>query len=220
MKHKFELLVFDWDGTLMDSVEHIASTLAVAAADLGMKDLGHARYRDIIGLGLKEAMLALYPEAGEAETEALCERYRYHYVQVNKIQSELFAGASEMLNELRDKGLKLAVATGKARSGLDGVFKDTGYSDFFHASRCADESGSKPEPHMLNELMQELDVDASNTLMIGDTAYDMAMAQNAGTKALAVSYGVHDCKRLLEHSPLGCLPDINELSAWLHAHTS
>lgn len=220
MKQKFELLVFDWDGTLMDSVEHIASSLAAAAIDTGMKDLGQQRYRNIIGLGLKEAMQALYPQAGEAETEALCERYRYHYVEVNQVKSDLFAGALDMLYELRNKDLKLAVATGKARIGLERVFTDTGYGELFHASRCSDESGSKPQPHMLNELMRELNVAPERTLMIGDTEYDMAMARNAGTHALAVSYGVHDCKCLLQHNPLACLPSMEELSGWLHAHTS
>lgn len=220
MKHKFELLVFDWDGTLMDSVEHIASSLAAAAIDLDMEDLGQQRYRDIIGLGLKEAMQALYPQAGQIETEALCERYRYHYVEVNKVKSDLFDGAQEMLNDLRSKDLKLAVATGKARVGLERVFTDTGYGEFFHASRCSDESGSKPQPHMLNELMQELNVEPDKTLMIGDTEYDMAMAKNAGTHGLAVSYGVHNCERLQQHNPLACLPSMDELSGWLHAHTS
>lgn len=218
--HKFELLVFDWDGTLMDSVEHIASSLAAAAADTGMEDLGPSRYRDIIGLGLKEAMQALYPHADEAAADALCARYRYHYVEASQVQSDLFAGALEMLNELRDKGLKLAVATGKARAGLERVFTDTGYGELFHASRCSDESGSKPQPHMLNELMQELRVEPGNTLMIGDTEYDMAMARNAGTHGLAVSYGVHDCARLQQHGPLACLPSMQELRGWLHAHTS
>jgi phosphoglycolate phosphatase len=220
MKHDFELLVFDWDGTLMDSVEHIVSSLAAAATDTGMEDLGQQRYRDIIGLGLKEAMQALYPQAGPAETKALCERYRYHYVEVNKVKSDLFAGALEMLHGMRDKGLKLAVATGKARVGLDRVFADTGYGKFFHASRCSDESGSKPQPHMLNELMQELNVEPGKTLMIGDTEYDMAMARNASTHGLAVSYGVHDCERLQQHKPLDCLSSMEELSGWLHAHTS
>lgn len=220
MKPAFELLVFDWDGTLMDSVEHIATSLAAAAIDTGMEDLGPQRYRNIIGLGLKEAMQALYPGAGEAETQALCERYRYHYVEVNQVRSELFHGALDMLHIMRGKGLKLAVATGKARVGLERVFADTGYGELFHASRCSDESGSKPQPHMLHELMQELNVEPDRTLMIGDTEYDMAMARNAGTHGLAVSYGVHDCQRLQQHSPLACLSSMEELSGWLHAHTA
>jgi phosphoglycolate phosphatase len=220
MKHAFELLVFDWDGTLMDSVEHIVASLSAAAVDTGLEELGQHRYRDIIGLGLQEAMQALYPQAGEAETAALCERYRYHYVEASKVQSELFEGALELLHGMRDRGLKLAVATGKGRVGLDRVFADTGYGEFFHASRCSDESGSKPQPHMLYELMQELNVDPGRTLMIGDTEYDMAMARNAGTHGLAVSYGVHGCERLQQHAPLACLPSMQELSSWLHAHTA
>ena len=220
MKHEFELLVFDWDGTLMDSVEHIVASLSAAAVDTGLEDLGQHRYRDIIGLGLKEAMQVLYPQADQLATETLCERYRYHYVEVNRVKSELFDGAVALLQAMRDRGLKLAVATGKGRVGLERVFTDTGYGDFFHASRCSDESGSKPQPHMLHELMQELNVEPARTLMIGDTEYDRAMARNAGTHGLAVSYGVHDCERLQQHRPLACLSSLEKLSSWLHAHTA
>jgi len=219
MSNNFELLVFDWDGTLMDSVEHIVSSLSAAAADTKMEDLGVDRYRNIIGLGLAEAMYALYPDATENDQQRLCERYRHHFLDTNKAQSALFDGAHEMLCSLKDKDVKIAVATGKARVGLKRVFDETGYGDMFHASRCADESGSKPQPHMLHELMDELDVTPEKTIMIGDTTYDMQMACNAGTAGLAVSYGVHDCKQLMQHDPLACCRDVNELTHWLLAHS-
>lgn len=220
MKAKFELLVFDWDGTLMDSVEHIVASLAAAARDINAPTRHHSELRDIIGLGLREALDRLYPQMDDDEITHLCERYRYHFVEASTVQSSLFSGAEQMLGELQNKGLKLAVATGKARVGLQRVFDDTGYGDYFSSSRCADESGSKPKPHMLHELMQELSVPAEKTLMIGDTAYDMEMAHNAGTASLAVSYGVHDCERMGRYSPLDCVHSIDELGAWLHAHTA
>jgi len=219
MQTKFELLVFDWDGTLMDSVEHIVAALIAAAKDINAPERHHTELRDIIGLGLSEALERLYPDMNDNEISNLCDRYRYHFVEASTVQSALFSGAEQMLQRLQTKDLKLAVATGKARVGLQRVFDDTGYGNFFHSSRCADESGSKPQPHMLHEIMQELDVPPEKTIMIGDTAYDMEMASNAGTSSLAVSYGVHDCQRMGQFSPLDCVHSIEELDAWLHAHT-
>lgn len=219
MQSKFELLVFDWDGTLMDSVEHIVSALIAAAKDINAPERHHTELRDIIGLGLREALDRLYPEMNDDEITHLCDRYRYHFVEANTVHSSLFHGVEKMLLNLQSNGLKLAVATGKARAGLQRVFDDTGYGNFFHTSRCADESGSKPQPHMLHEIMSELSVPAEKTLMIGDTAYDMEMAHNAGTASLAVSYGVHDCERMGQFSPLDCVHSIEELECWLYTHT-
>jgi len=218
MDKQFELLVFDWDGTLMDSVDHIASSLAAAAADIDLDDLGEKRYRGIIGLGLNEAMVALYPDADTTVHQALCDRYRHHFVDSSKDPSALFAGTHEMLSSLKAKGPKMAVATGKARRGLTRVFDETGYHSMFHTSRCADESGSKPNPNMLHEIMSEMNITPDKTLMIGDSSYDMQMAKNAGIDCVAVSYGVHECHELKQHTPLVCCEDVAELSDWLHAH--
>jgi len=219
MNKQFELYIFDWDGTLMDSVDHIVSSLAAAAADTDMEDLGPEKYRNIIGLGLVEAFNALYPHADQFQQDALSERYRHHFLDVTKGQSSLFDGVDTMLNNLKNTGVKMAVATGKARRGLNRVFDQTGYHGLFHASRCADESGSKPDPAMLHELMAELNVTPSQTLMIGDSSYDMQMANNAGVDCLAVSYGVHSCTELNKHKPLACCGDIIELNNWLHEHS-
>ena len=218
MNKQFELLIFDWDGTLMDSIEHIASSLAAAAADVNLDDLGQQRYKGIIGLGLAEAMTALYPNADSNTQDALCDRYRHHFFDTSKGESSLFEGTHEMLTSLKAKGSKMAVATGKARRGLNRVFDDTGYHSMFHASRCADESGSKPDPTMLHEIMSELNVSADRTIMIGDSIYDLEMANNAGVDSIAVSYGVHECQTLLQHMPLACCKNITELSNWLHMH--
>ncbi len=219
MNKQFELYIFDWDGTLMDSVDHIVSSLSAAAADTNMEDLGHHNYRNIIGLGLSEAFEALYPDANKAQQEALTERYRHHFFDTSKGKSTLFDGTDAMLTSLNTKGVKMAVATGKARRGLNRVFDETGYHTLFHASRCADESGSKPDPAMLHELMQELNVAPEKTLMIGDSTYDMQMANNAGIDCVAVSYGVHGCKQLAQYSPLTCCENIVELNDWLHEHS-
>lgn len=215
MRHQFDLLVFDWDGTLMDSIDRIVHCLASAAADAGVQQQPEHNLRNIIGLGLTEAMQSLYPGEDEATILRLCAAYRHHFVELGKGDSALFEGVEAMLEELLGQGFKLAVATGKARVGLERVFTHTGYNRFFHASRCADETRSKPHPQMLHELMQELQVTPARTLMIGDTEYDLQMASNAGIASLGVSYGVHDCNRLWEHNPLACVDTVSELQALL-----
>lgn len=219
MNKQFELYIFDWDGTLMDSVDHIVSSLAAAATDTNMDDLGHENYRNIIGLGLSEAFQVLYPDASQEQQDALTDRYRHHFFDTSKAKSVLFDGTDAMLSSLKNSGVKMAVATGKARRGLNRVFDQTGYHTMFHASRCADESGSKPNPAMLHELMDELNVPPDKTLMIGDSTYDLQMANNAGVDCVAVSYGVHGCQQLKQHSPLVCCDDIFELNSWLHEHS-
>ena len=142
-------------------------------------------------------------------------RYRYHFLVSHKSQSELFPGALEVLEALTEQGHYLAVATGKGRTGLRSVLKDTGLDYFFHTTRCADETTSKPHPQMLLEIMDELDVPADETLMIGDTEYDMEMATNAGVAALAVSTGIHERERLLSHDPVACIGHIGEMLDWM-----
>lgn len=217
MSQPFNLLVFDWDGTLMDSEARIVACLEAAINDLSLEPRETARLRNIIGLGLKEAIDSLYPGQDDAFHQAMVERYRYHFLTANPTHSELFAGAEETVRALNEAGYLLAIATGKGRHGLDMVLAETGLGHYFHATRCADETFSKPHPQMLEELMDELGVEPADTLMIGDTEYDMLMASNARTHALAVSYGVHEKARLLQHEPLHCLDDITELGAWLES---
>lgn len=215
MRHKYDLLIFDWDGTLMDSVEQIVGCLAAAAHDAGAPVLSVEILRNIIGLGLREAMEALYPDEPAEMIEKLVERYRQHFVEQKRGSADLFPGVEAMLQSLRDRGFQLAVATGKARTGLKRVFDETGCDRYFHASRCADETASKPHPKMIHELIAELNADPARTLVIGDTLYDMHMAANAGVHGLAVSYGVHDCQQLKEHNPVACVNSVAELHAWL-----
>jgi phosphoglycolate phosphatase len=214
---RYPLLVFDWDGTLMDSEARIVACLNLAISALGLEARPHHMLSNIIGLGLNEAVLSLYPEADEALVQAFVEHYRNHFLSDQQLPSELFPGALDTLQQLHQQGYLLAVATGKSRRGLDRSLAETGSRDLFHATRCADETCSKPHPQMLLEIMAALDVIPEETLMIGDTEYDMLMANQAGAGAVAVDYGVHDRQRLLEQQPLGCLTDIRELPGWLNS---
>lgn len=220
MSTSFKLLVFDWDGTLMDSEARIVTSFSAAMVDVGAVPPPDAVIRDMIGLALPQAMQRLVPGADAAVQQGLMDRYRHHYLYANQIPSQLFPGAADTVCALREQGYLLAVATGKGRHGLNRALEETGCVDLFHATRCADETFSKPHPQMMLELMDELDVDPRNTLMIGDTEYDMNMARNAGTTALAVSYGVHAPQRLLQCGALACIDNVIEIREWLRLHAA
>lgn len=215
MKNSFKLLVFDWDGTLMDSEARIVACIGAAIDDLGLPERDTEAMRNVIGLGLAEAIDTLYPGGGPELQRRLSERYRHHFLVANTTPSQLFPGAAETLRGFSKQGYLLAVATGKGRQGLDKALTETGLGELFHATRCADETFSKPHPQMLLEIMDELGTEPADTLMVGDTEYDMLLAKNANASALAVSYGVHATERLLQHGPLGCIDAITELTPWL-----
>ena len=211
----FHLLIFDWDGTLMDSAARIVECLKSAARDCGESLRPDQQLRNVIGLGLEEAIRALYPTIDAKAVTTMAQAYRDHYLYKSEIQTPLFPGVAALLEELRQQDYWLAVATGKSRQGLDKAMEEHGVSHHFFVTRCASETLSKPHPQMLHEILDELGIDSRDALMIGDTEYDMQLANNAGTSALAVSYGVHAPDRLLKHEPLGCLDDIRDLPAWL-----
>ncbi|MGC3964381.1 MAG: HAD-IA family hydrolase [Rhodocyclaceae bacterium] len=214
---RFDLIVFDWDGTLMDSTSLIARSLQAAFRDLSLAVPTVEQANHVIGLGLADAIQYLAPELPVADHPRLAERYRHHYLGQD-IESELFAGVPELLAALRQDGYNLAVATGKARRGLDRVLTHTGLQPFFHATRCADETFSKPHPQMLLELMDALFAEPDRTLMIGDTTHDLQMARNAGTHALGLTHGAHPVEELAELEPLAILSSITELQAWLNTN--
>lgn len=211
---RFELVVFDWDGTLMDSAAMIVDSVQSAARDLGLTPPADERARHIIGLGLVDALRHAMPDLPEAQYGALVERYRHHYLSRDH-ELALFAGAEIVVRELSAAGRRLGVATGKSRKGLDRALASTGLDNCFHATRCADECHSKPHPQMLEELMDELAVLPEATLMIGDTTHDLLMAKNAGVAAVAVSYGAHPRQALEQAGPLYCAASVAELAAWL-----
>jgi phosphoglycolate phosphatase len=215
MKYSKKLIVFDWDGTLMDSESRIVNCMRAAITDMDLPVRTRHELKNVIGLGLREALHALFPDNDEVQLGRLVERYRHHFLVEDKTPSELFAGVNDMLASLNGMGYFLAIATGKARRGLDHALTSCDVGHFFHASRCADETRSKPHPQMLEELIDYFGVAPHDSIMIGDTEFDMAMAKNAGTHALGVSYGVHEKDRLLNHGPLACLDDVSQLHAWL-----
>lgn len=208
------LIVFDWDGTLMDSETQIVHSLFGAITDMQLEKRSADQCRDIIGLGLREAIDALYPGRDDAFLQQFVEHYRRHWFAISH-HSELFPGARETLQLLKEAGFLLAVATGKGRVGLDKVLSHTGLEGLFDATRCSDETQSKPHPQMLEEILQELRIEARQTLMVGDTEYDLHMARQAGVYPIAVSYGVHDRQRLMQLEPLTCLDNVSELVDWL-----
>ncbi len=205
--------MFDWDGTLMDSEAQIVSCLHGAINDLGLAPMTDDTVKNVIGLGLREAIDMLVPGRDEPFRQAFGEAYRKYWF--GHEGSSLFAGAREVLDTLREQNYLLGVATGKARRGLDRVLEQTGLTSYFDATRCADETPSKPHPQMLLELMNELGVEGQYTLMVGDTEYDMEMATNAGAGKVAVRSGVHSEERLQRHAPLACLEGVTEMPDWM-----
>ncbi|MGZ8156840.1 MAG: HAD family hydrolase [Burkholderiales bacterium] len=217
MPRQFDLLIFDWDGTLMDSAACIAGSLQAACEDLGYPIPSDRDARYVIGLGLNDAMAHILPGVPAREYPRIAERYRHHFLR-GDVETTLFAGVLDMLQELRERGHLLAVATGKSRRGLDRALEASGLAARFHATRCADEGHSKPDPRMLQSLLDTLDVQPERALMIGDTTHDMAMAQSARMARVAVAHGAHDLADLLRYEPLACVHDCTELRAWLAAH--
>lgn len=215
MSRKYEVIVFDWDGTLMNSEAKIVNCIAAAARDCGIPDPGPAASRHIIGLGLQEALNTLFPDVRPSDRFRIAERYRDHFLLHDRTETALFPGVASGLAQLADHGYILAVATGKSRRGLDKVLDETGTRELFTVTRCADETASKPHPQMLCEILDVAGVEATRAVMVGDTTYDMQMARNAGMDGLAVSYGSHARELLLDHAPRACLDSFPEVCAWL-----
>lgn len=215
---RYELIIFDWDGTLMDSVPRIVSCMQAAAIEAEWGELARADVENIIGLGLPEAIDTLCPGILPAQAERLRERYAHHFVHVDTTPMRFFAGVEDHLARLRAlEAPRLAVATGKSRRGLDRIFRETGSLDWFHASRTADETRSKPHPQMLMELLDELTVPVERAVMVGDTEYDLEMARAMGMPRIGVSYGVHAPERLAVSQPETIAHSVDELFAWLQA---
>ncbi len=212
---KFQLLIFDWDGTLVDSEACIIDAMQLASAEAKLPKCNDAQIRDVIGLSLEVAIETLFPEAKATVRNSVADRYREHYFSTSTSAVPVFEGVEDILEKLNQEDYFLAVATGKSRRGLDRSLRETGLDKYFHTTRCADESISKPNPQMLIEIIDFFGLEAVDALMIGDSEYDLQMANNARTKSVAVSYGVHDIERLEQCEPLGIIHKITELSVFL-----
>jgi len=214
---RFPFIVFDWDGTLIDSTTIIADSLQQACRDLGEPVPTDLDARYVIGLGLADALKRVAPGLSPDRHPDLAARYRHHFI-ARDAHIELYAGARELLAELAGAGFLLGIATGKSRAGLDRALAQQQLGAFFAATRCADEGFPKPHPDMLERLMDRVGVAPHQTLMIGDTTHDIELARNAGASALAVSYGAHSARGLDALTPLATMHSIVELRAWLLAN--
>ncbi len=206
----WELVIFDWDGTLADSVSSIVLAMQQAAAAIQVPVPAAVEVREIIGLGLPEAINQLFPGLPEARYPDLRAAYAESYI-AQHARIPLFPGVVEMLEALRQQGVRMAVATGKSRLGLDRALNASGMAEFFHATRCADEGPGKPEPDMTHYLLSQLDVAAGSAVLVGDTAHDLEMARRAGLAAVGVGWGAHDVPRLQAYNPLLVASTVAEL---------
>lgn len=213
--HTFKLLVFDWDGTVMDSLATIVACAQESLSDVGLEPRDAEEIHRVIGLGLRETFDELYPDTSLELRQRMVERYRHHWITTYYAKSEPIAGAAEALAALAERDYLLAIATGKGRRGLERDLDATGLRDFFLATRTVDEAPSKPDPRMLLDLIDELGVDPRDTLMIGDTTYDLMMAREARTSGLGVLTGSFPRGTLMDCGALTCLDSVGQLPDWL-----
>jgi phosphoglycolate phosphatase len=213
--NKYKLLVFDWDGTLIDSIEQIVSSLQIASHTVCGETVTEDAARGVIGLGLTEAIEKLHPELDSTTIEQVAAAYKQHYLYENPIQAQLFDGVTNMLDELTANGYQLAISTGKSRIGLDRALQEHSLEDYFASTQCAGENRSKPHPEMLLGILHELNIPRTQALMIGDSEHDLMMANNALVDSVAVSHGVQEADVLMVHQPLICLDRITDLSHFL-----
>lgn len=214
---KFDLIAFDWDGTLFDSTAAITRSIQLAVADVGGTVPSDSQASYVIGMALLPALAHAAPDVPQEKYNDLANRYRYHYLKQQELIT-LFAGVLPMLEALRERGHWLAVATGKSRRGLNEALQHADLRGMFDSSRTADETAGKPHPLMLQELMAELDVPPERLLMIGDTTHDLQMARNAGCASVAVAYGAHDPRDLQACQPLHVAADVADLHQWLRSN--
>lgn len=213
--HEYKLVIFDWDGTLMDSVGRIVSSMQAAAIFCQLQVPTAIEVKEIIGLSLPIALERLFPSGSPEQLSAMLEQYKHQYVEGDNTPTPLFDNALNLLNALKVENKLLAVATGKGRQGLQRVFSVTNTEHFFHASRCAGEAVSKPDPQMVLSLLDELDVLPEHAVMIGDTSHDMAMAQAAGVDRIGITLGVHDRRVLNRYQPRAIVDSLAELQQLL-----
>lgn len=214
---RFDLIAFDWDGTLFDSTAIIARCIQAAVLDVGGQKPSDEAASYVIGMGLMQALAHAAPDVPKERYPLLGDRYRHHYFAIQH-EISLFDGVLPMLAALKARGHLLAVATGKSRRGLDEALATSTLAGTFDASRTADQTAGKPDPLMLRELMAEFDVPPERTLMIGDTTHDLQMALNAGCASVGVSYGAHEPEAFVALKPLVVAHDVAQLHDWLHAH--
>ncbi len=216
-ERRYDLIIWDWDGTIMDSTPTIVQCIQQACRDLDLPEPNDSLASSVIGLGINDSLRRAVPSIVPARYPALVDRFRFHYLARDH-ELHLFLGVRELLEHLRQAGFLLAVATGKSRRGLDRSLGFHQLEELFHASRTADETASKPNPAMLLELSDLLQVPLRRMLMIGDTTHDLLMAQNAGVDSVGVTYGAHPAEELRTANALVCVDNVGQLADWCSAH--
>ena len=209
---KYQLIIFDWDGTLMDSTAQIVNCMQLTIKEMNTEPRSDDAILNIIGLGLEEAILSLYPTSNNSFINKMAEVYRDFYLFKDKTPSPLFEGVVEMLDELREQNYDLAIATGKSRRGLDKGLSETNLHDYFPITRCADETRSKPDPQMLTEILTDYNTNKDTAIMVGDSKYDLQMANNAKMDSIAVTYGVHSLEQLQKQQPVSHVDNARNIS--------
>lgn len=212
---RYQLIIFDWDGTLMDSIERIVSSVQAAAKSCLLNVPDNSQVSDIIGLSLPQAMKTLFPNINASDTAKLIEQYKYQFIEVNDTPMPLFTDTIPLLNALTQNNKILAIATGKGREGLQRVLNQTNTGHYFQASRCAGEASSKPSPEMLLSLLEQLQIAKDRALMIGDSKYDLQMAKTAGIDSIGVTFGVHSRSQLSQYQPKATVDSLTELQGLL-----
>jgi len=212
---QYKLIIFDWDGTLMDSVARIVSSMQSAAKVVGLTVPSAHDVKQIIGLSIEEALRLLFAGVTDEEIEIMRLQYKYQYIDGDSTPTPLFDNAMNLLEVLKQDKKYLAVATGKGREGLNRVLDISATVDYFHTTRCAGEMPSKPDPEMLNSILAELDISAHEAIMIGDTSHDLKMAQNAGIDSIGVTYGVHSKQVLEQYNPIVVVDSLTQLQQLL-----
>ena len=215
MQADYKLLIFDWDGTLCDSIGRIVEAMHAAAGASGYPPCSDEAVKGIIGLALPEAISVLYPQLDDVQVMAMRDRYADAYMALDATPSLLYPGVREALLGFREQDYRLAVATGKARRGLDRVLKAHGWEDFFDITRAADETRGKPHPLMLEQIMSHCEVGPERSLMVGDASFDLLMARNAGMHSVAVGYGALPLDVLRQYEPQLCIESFDQLPQWL-----
>lgn len=213
----YKVVIFDWDGTLMNSVDRIVSSMQAAAVHVGLTVPSNDAVKQIIGLSLPTALDVLFTDLSQTQIDAMIAQYKFQYMEGNDTPASLFEGAISLLESLKVQNRVLAVATGKGREGLDRVLETTQTKTFFTTTRCAGEMPSKPDPTMINSILAELNIEAKDAVMIGDTSHDLKMAQAAGVDSIGVSFGVHNESVLAQFHPKAIVHSITELQVLLTA---
>lgn len=217
MANNYKAVIFDWDGTLMNSEARIVRSIQIAAKQCGLPVLDSHQSKQIIGLSLDKAISQLYPQSKPSQVAQMAKAYTQHFLYESEVEMEAYEGARELLVSLKEAGYLLAVATGKSRQGLNEVLEKSGFGGYFDITRTPVESASKPDPLMLKQILTHFNLSVDQAVMVGDTTFDMQMAQTIGMPRLALSHGVHELERLMAFDPVASFDHLSELQAWLLA---